>query len=37
MILEPENSEFISIIIGMDVVGQCLWTIDFINGWMLIH
>ncbi len=37
MILEPENTEFISIIIGMDVIGQCLWTIDFINGQMLIQ
>ena len=37
MILEPENTEFISIIIGMDVISQCLWTIDFINGQMLIQ
>jgi len=37
MTLEPENAEAISIIIGMDVVGQCLWTIDFINGRMVIE
>ncbi|MBN2601614.1 MAG: hypothetical protein JXR87_06450 [Candidatus Marinimicrobia bacterium] len=37
MALEPENNESINIIVGMDVVSQCLWTIDFINGWMLIR
>ncbi|MDO9548800.1 MAG: hypothetical protein Q7J65_07565 [Candidatus Marinimicrobia bacterium] len=37
MTLEPENSEAISSIIGMDVLNQCLWTIDFINGWMVIE
>lgn len=35
--LEPGNSDPISIIIGMDVVNQCLWTINFINGWMFIR
>jgi len=37
MTLEPENNGSISIIIGMDVVNQCLWTINFITGWMLIR
>jgi len=37
IILEPENAETISVIIGMDIINQCLLTIDFINGWMLVQ
>lgn len=29
--LEPENAETIDIVIGMDIISQSLWTIDFIN------
>jgi len=35
--LEPENDESIGIIIGMDVIGQHLWTIDFINSQILVE
>ena len=35
--LEPENNESIGIIIGMDVIGQHLWTIDFINSQILVE
>lgn len=37
IIIEPENTEAISVIVGMDVISQCLLTIDFINGWMLVR
>ena len=35
--LEPENPETINLVIGMDLIIQCLLTIDFINGKMLIE
>ncbi|MCK4641175.1 MAG: hypothetical protein KAU06_07555 [Candidatus Marinimicrobia bacterium] len=35
--LEPENPETINLVIGMDLIGQCLLTIDFINGKMVIE
>jgi len=35
--LEPENPETINLVIGMDLISQCLLTIDFINGRMLIE
>ncbi len=35
--LEPKNPETINLVIGMDLIGQCLLTIDFINGKMVIE
>jgi len=35
--LEPENPETINLVIGMDLISQCLLTIDFISGRMLIE
>lgn len=35
--LEPENPETINLVIGMDLISQCLLTIDFVNGRMLIE
>lgn len=35
--LEPENPETINLVIGMDLISQCLLTIDFINGRMVIE
>jgi hypothetical protein len=35
--LEPENPETINLVIGMDLIIQCLLTIDFINGKMVIE
>jgi len=35
--LEPENPEAINLVIGMDLISQCLLTIDFINGRMVIE
>ncbi len=35
--LEPENPETLDLVIGMDLISQCLLTIDFINGKMVIE
>lgn len=37
MMLEPENAEAISVIIGMDVINQILLTIDFSNQHILLE
>lgn len=34
--LEPENPESIDLILGMDLISQCVLTIDFINNLMLV-
>jgi hypothetical protein len=35
--LEPENPETINLVIGMDLISQCLLTINFINGKIVIE